>query len=483
VDTHHHSLRATLDWSYQLLSPELQRFFARLSVFRGGWTLAAAEAVCEEPSALDYLDELRECSLVQAEERAGEMRYRLLETLREYGAEQLTPAERDDLAERHGTYYLALAEQAVPELRGPAQGEWLERLEVEHDNLRATLDGSGNCVAVEAGLQLGWALQPFWAARGYLDEGRERLARLLALPGAAASTAARAKALQSSGILAGLQGDYPAARSRFEEALAIQRELGNRQDVASLLNNLGMVAWHQGDDASSRPLFEESLAIRRESGSKQEISGSLNNLGLIAWNQGDYETARSLFEQSLVLLRELDHTGGIALVLNNLGNVALNQKDYPAARAYCEESLAVAREIGDKRVIAIALYNLGGVALHGGDHAASCSLRQESLVIRHELGDRVGVAECLEGLADAAGQTERAARLLGAAQALRDALGAPVAPAVESGHQDDVAAVRTALGKEAFAAAWAEGQSMALEQAVQYALQERKDEASGDAGT
>ena len=204
VTPRHRSLRAALEWSDQLLSPDLQQFFARLSVFRGGWTLEAAEAVCgcwvlglgsselslpniqhptpdHQPPVLEFLSRLRECSLVQAEEGAEETRFRLLETVRDYAAEQLAPEEQRELSRRHAAHYLALVERAQPALKGPEQGVWLERLEREHDNLRAVLAWSVAGGEVETGLRLGGALWWFWSLRGYLTEGRERLAELLAL--------------------------------------------------------------------------------------------------------------------------------------------------------------------------------------------------------------------------------------------------------------------------------------------------------------
>jgi predicted ATPase len=208
----HASLRAAIDWSYHLLSPELQRFFPLLSVFRGGFTLEAAEAVCETAAALDALTELRECSLVLAEESGEEMRYGLLETLREYGAEQLTPEERAELARRHRDHFLQLGEQAEEELTGAAQGEWLERLETERENLRSALACCAERGEAKPGLRLSGSLARFWAVRGYLREGREYLTRLLALPGAEVCREARAKALNGAGILARLQSDYRAAR-------------------------------------------------------------------------------------------------------------------------------------------------------------------------------------------------------------------------------------------------------------------------------
>jgi predicted ATPase/class 3 adenylate cyclase/Tfp pilus assembly protein PilF len=606
------TLRATIDWSYELLSESERALLRRLSVFAGGFTLAALEAVCagdgvSEEEILDLLARLVDKSLVLTVEpgEAGSAggaswgtdpgRFRLLETIRQYGAEHLEAAgEAAIWRGRHRDWFLTLAEQAEPELQGPRQAEWLERLEMEYANLRTALNWSVEGGEAEAGMRLGGALGRFWSLRAYRAEGRERLAALLALVGASEPRAARAKALQAAGVLAYDQGDHVASRALYEESLAIWRELGERRGIANLLNNLGNLAYRQGEFEASRSLHEESLAIRREMGEPWEIAASLNNLGILACDQGDYERARSLheeslairrglgdkwvlasslmnlgivtyqqgdygaartlYEESLAYMRELRDQRGVAYVLNNLGNVAVQQGDYEpgralhqesleikrslgdrwgvassldnlgsvaqyqgdcvAARALLEESLAMRRELGDRQGIANVLGNLGNVAREQGDVEAARSLHEqslelcrelgdrrglslslhalgglaldrgereaaralcgESLTIRHELGDKAGIAASLEGLACVAGTHDkpaRAARLFGAASALRDAIGAPLTSPDRTEYERRVAAVRTALGDEAFAAAWAAGAAMTLEQATTCALE------------
>jgi predicted ATPase/class 3 adenylate cyclase len=468
----HQTLRALIDWSYDLLSEAERTLLRRLSVFAGGWTLEAAEAVCaddERPTTnderqgrdenvtvgrwslvvgryevLDLLMQLVEKSLVVYEERGEEDRYRLLETIRQYSRDRLLGAgEAEVVHRRHRDFFLRLAEEAEPKLHGPEQAGWLERLEREHDNVRAALEwcqaesatyaegvGSGR----EAGLRLAGALWWFWLVRGYFTEGRDRLARALSRVDTASPTAARANALNGAGNLAVWQADYAAGRSLHEESLAIRRALGDRPSIAR----------------------------------------SLNNLGLVAWRQGDYSAARALYEEALAVTRELGERGGEALVLNNLGLIATDQADYAAALSLFRESLAIQRELGDKLNIAIALNNLGNATQHQGDYETARALYKASLEIRRELGNKHGIVYSLERfacLAATQGQAARSARLFGAGESLREAIGARMDAADRADYEPHVAAARAALGDEAFAVAWAEGRAMTLEAAIEYALE------------
>jgi tetratricopeptide (TPR) repeat protein len=405
----HRSIRAAVEWSYRLLEPPLQRFFCELSVFQGGWSLEAAEAVSGDTGlALDYLEELRECSLILAEEAlsrpagGAEMRFRLLESLREYGREQLGEEERSELSRRHAAYFLALAERSEPELKGPRQAEWLERLEWEHDNLRAALAWFAESGEPALGLQLGGVLVGFWELRGYWTEGRERLEQLLALPGASSPTTARARGLHAAGMLAARRGEYGTAREYFLESLAIRRERGSKREVAHSLNNLGLTAWHQADYGTARVFFEESVAIQRELDDPWGLALALNNMGLVACDQGDFEASRALHAESLAIRRDLGDRSGISQSLHNLGNVAGRQQEYEAARALYMEALAIQRELDDRRSIALSLYNLGGIACYQEEYAAAQALAEESLAIQRELGDPFGVALSLHSLGNIA---------------------------------------------------------------------------------
>lgn len=514
IPPRHLSLRAAVEWSYRLLSPELQQFFTRLSVFRGGWTIEAAEIVCEEPLALEYLEQLRECSLVLAEERAAGMRFRMLETLREYGAAQLSPEERVVVMGQHRDFFLRLAEEAKPELTGGEQGRWLDVLETEHDNLRQAMTFClEDAEEVEKGLRLGAALQRFWYTRGHLSEGRERLTALLSHPLAQEPTRARVDALNGAGVLAHIQGDYTAAPLLYKESLAIGQGLGYRPGIALSLIGLGNAARHQGDYAAARSHFEESLTILQELGDRHGISVAVANLGGLAQYHGDYATARSLFEESLAILREMGNKRGIAMSLMQLGNVAQEQGDYMAASLLHRESLAIRRELGDRHGIALSLGDLGGVAQKQGDYATARSLFEESLVILRELGDKWGIASLLNSLGSAAQEqgdyaaarvryqesltlfqevgdkqgivylleafaalasvqekAEHAARLWGVAETLRTVVGSPLPPSVRSRYDHKVSSVRAVLGEEAFRQAWDEGHIMTMEQAIALAL-------------
>ncbi len=514
------TLRAAIDWSYDLLSDVEKALFCALSVFAGGWTLEAAEEVCagegiESQEVLDLLTSLVDKSLVVAEERAAVTRYRFLETVHQYATEHLQGLGKDaHWCRRHLAHFLALAEAAEPQLTGKDQQAWLDRLETEHDNLRLALARStGAAGDRESGLRLTTALSRFWLVRGYLAEGRAWVSRLLAGM-AGGEKATRAKALNWSGVFAWKQGDYRAAQVSYEQSLAIRRELGDRRGVGAVLNNQGLLAYEQGDYAAARALHEASLAIDRELGDRWGIAVSLVHLGSLATVQGDYPAARALYEESLAIFRECGDRGHIANALRSLGGLCSEQDDHPAARALFDESLAICRELGDRSGIGRALYGLGVTARHQGDYAAArvlygeslaicrelgdregtanalhnlgqvaaaCAdypsaraLEEESLAIYRDLGNRSGIAASIEGLADIAcdlGESLRAACLWGGMERLREEIGASLVPSERRHHDRKVAAAHTALGGVGgFELAWQKGRSMLLDQAIACAL-------------
>lgn len=435
----HQTLRATMDWSYDLLSEPQRALWRRLSVFAGGCTLEAAEAVCSGEDVagadiLDLLSQLVDKSLVVAELSGGEARYRMLETVREYGRERLLEVGEDlAVRRRHRDWHLQLAERAGQELQGPGQQVWLERLETEHDNLRAALDWSkAEPGGVEAGLRLAGALFWFWWMRGYWSEGRRWLEGTLARSGEAPASALP-KALRGAANLAWHQGDYDHAVALCEKGLAVCADVGDREHTAWLLMNLGIVAMHKGESEHAARLFEDSLALGRELGHRVLISQALAQLGHLARRSGDYEKAAAFFKDSLALSREAGNKRLIAYALRSMGIVALRQEDYAAADAFYTESLTLCRDVGDRWVI----------------------------------------EECLEGLAGvtcARGTYMHAARLFGAAEALRDLLGRRRLSADQAIYDERVESTRTALGDNAFAAAWAEGRAMTQQQAIESAL-------------
>jgi len=476
------TLQATLDWSYDLLTEQERLLLGRLSVFAGGWRLEAAEAVCSDEQikdfeVLDLLTSLVDKSLVIAEEWEGKSRYRLLETIREYGGQRLQERqEQDRWRDRHLQFFLSLAEEAEPNLAESEQAEWLEKLQEEHENLRAGLKWcQQDKVRQEAGLRLAGALRQFWDIRGYLSEGREHLQLLLSQVATSRKTPARNKALNAAGILAWRQGDYAAAQALHEESLAIKRELGDKFGLTLSLNNLGNVTWRQGDYAAAYVFHKENLELSRELGDKRGVGASLNNLGMVVKAQGDCIMARALYEESLAIFRQLGDWQAISASLNNLGIVAWSQGDYIMARALYEESLAICRQLGDKQGQANSLNNLGNVACSQGDYVAAYVFHKESLAIRRELGDKWGIAGSLEGIAEVAAnqrQSERAAELWGAAETLRQAIDAPLQMDEKEEYDRKVAEARTSHGEPAFSAAWEAGRAMTLEQAIEYALQE-----------
>jgi predicted ATPase/class 3 adenylate cyclase len=477
------TLRALVDWSYDLLNDTEQLLFARLSVFAGGWTLAAAEAVCGFPpiadfEILDILTGLVDKSLVQVEETGGESRYGMLETLRQYAAEKREErGETTFLRERHQKRFLALAEETEPLLARAEQAVWLNHLETEHDNLRTALV---ECPA-ETALRLSRALSRFWQVRGYLTEGRQQLEKALnqARSTPIASTIVMAKALNTASDLAKSQGDLRTAQSLSEESLTLSRHLDDKRSIASALNSLGTIIGYQGNPAAASAWFEESLSLWRELNDVPGIAATLNNLGIAANDQGDYATARTLYEESLILRRKLGDKRGIMLQLNNISNPIHELSGPAAARPYLEESLQLAREIGDKNGIANALLNLGQITHKLGDLATARDLYIENLLLRRELGDTKGIAASLESFSTLLLQennARKAAVLWGATHALRESSGAALMP-IDIPELDTLQAeARSQVGEEEFLSAWKEGRGMSWEQAIHYALNERSAE-------
>jgi predicted ATPase/class 3 adenylate cyclase len=435
----HQTLRAVMDWSYDLLSEQERILLRRLSVFAGGWTLEAAESVCirhavETPKVLDLLTQLVDKSLVMVETQGSVAWYRLLETVRQYARDRLTAAgESAGMQTQHRNWYLDLAERAEPELRGPGQSAWLKQLELEHDNLRAALESSiEEHDGAHAGLRLAGALYWFWFVRGHWSEGRRWLEAFLTRS-SDVPVPALLKALQGVSFLAYRQGDFKRATAVQEQGLAVARNLCDSRSVA---------------------LF-------------------LITTGLVAMNQGDYGRATVQIEESLALSRQLGDRWLISLALGNLGTVVRHQHDYPQAAALYEQALALSREIGDKRRIAYSLRNLGIVALHRGDYDQARAFFSESLFLIREFLDPFIIEGCVAGMAvlsGARGLHMRAARLLGVAAALCQTFGLHRAPPDQAAHDQQVASTSSALGETAFTAAWAEGSVMTMEEGINYAV-------------
>ncbi len=475
------ALRDTIAWSYDLLNENDQKLFRRLSVFVGGCTVAAAEAVTGEGPArvsmVDRLGSLLDKNLLREVGSAnGEPRFAMLEVLREFGLEQLEASgEQGAIRLHHGNFFLALAEQAKAKLGSAEQVEWMNRMEQEHDNLRAALEWSRTADgAGELCMRLAGALGFFWEAHGYFSEGRERLSAVLATETAQARTPARANLLARAAELAYRQSDYPATILLAGKSLGINREIGDKQGIASALIKLGNAATEVGEYGTASGFLEEALSIWRELEDKHGTARALISLGWTTLRSGDYQLANERLEEALALSRELEDTRRISFELSGLGEVALRQGDYRRAARLVEESLALRRKLGNKWGIGVSLGILGWIALREGDWKRAMARLGESLDVRMEIGDRSGGAWCLERLAEVAlsqGQVEKASRLFGAAAALRASIGAVIdlvdRPEVES----RINSLRAELGEERFVAAWDEGGELTLEQAAAYALE------------
>jgi tetratricopeptide (TPR) repeat protein len=375
----------------------------------------------------------------------------------------------DTLRGRHAAFFLALAEEASPRLRGPAQRAWLERLDLEHDNLRAALSWTQESGEAELGLRLAGALWQFWITRGHMSEGRRWLESLLEgaeAPEGVVSPAVRTRALLWAGTFAAEQGDYRRAAALCEESDALSRDLGDTWGMGWSLNVRGELARHRGDHQGAIALFERSLALFRSLDDRWYAAVVLNNLGALARYQADNARAAALYEESLVMTREIGDPWSTAMILGNLGEVARDQGDTARAAALCEESLRLFRELGDQRGMAYALTYLGVIACKRGDYESALALYTESLTLWRHVGQQSEIATCLEGLAEAAcalGHATHAARLLGAAAALRDRLGVPVPPADRPVYERTVMAVNSAL-EHAFLPAWEAGHALSPDQ-------------------
>jgi predicted ATPase/DNA-binding winged helix-turn-helix (wHTH) protein len=474
------TLRAAMDWSYDLLNSAEQKLFRRLSAFVGGCNLEGVEAVCDTKGDLDLdlldgMGSMVDKSLVlQAPLVNGEARFVMLETIREYALEKLEVSGEETATKRaHAAYCLVLAEEAPAVQTGTQPAEQMEHFVAEHGNFRAALEWLTDTGDAEWGLRLGAALFRFWETREYLTEGRTRLGKLLKLPRAAAPTKFRARALFAAGVLAGAQGDYEAADALVRESMNIARQLDDGQGVAVSLNALAVLAQDRGDITAAHALFEESLAVWRELGDSKDVARALSNLANIATMQGDHARASSLYEECLAIFQGLGDRTGVAWSLNSQGDVARDRGDKLAARELYGQGLAIFRELGDRWGIAGTLADLGNMAREERDFSAAHSLYRESLKVFQELEHKRGIARLLECFACAAAaqsDSERALRLAGAAAALRQKIGAPLTPAEKTKLEANLRCARPGLSETSSAAAWLEGWELPVERAIEEAL-------------
>ena len=469
----HQTLQATLEWSYRLLAPAEQVLFHRLSAFQGTFSLLAAESAggggeidCREVVSL--LGSLVDKSLVQVADRGAEHRYRLLETVRQYGEAKLAASgELPGVFRAHATFYLALAEQAAAGLAGADQARWLDRLELEHDNLRAVL--RRNLPAgPEVGGRLAGLLWPFWYRRGYYHEARSWLEQAAQLTGEM-SPPVRAAALTGAGVLAFLQCDYKLAAQRLSQVRALHEAADDQVGVAAALQGLGSIAREQARYDEAYRLHEESMAIWAGLDEPAGVAASLDYLGFAAWLEGDYARASTHCAQALAFFEASGRRQETASALINLGAAARYAGDTQRAAERLTEALTISRQIGYTEGIAWALSELG--ALTGG--ADGADMLRDGLRTHFRLGDRWRIASVLEAIAATMAGPDPATTttLLSASDELRKNLGTPVPPAERPAVEAARGAVEQALEPALFAKSWASGQSMPLPDVVELACQ------------
>ncbi len=496
----HRTLKAAIEWSYGLLRPAEQRCLRRLTAFPGGCTIEAAEAACADGSLpveaiFDTIATLIDRSLLTTEERAGSMRYGMLESIRQYAAHRLDESgERQEVTRKARAWLLKTA--AAADLDGPDQVAWLDVLEAEHDNIRGAIESalavSGDSAAASGlrlALELGGAMAPFWAARGPVGHGRRWLEAALAAAGPHAEPRLLATALDGAAQLASVQADYAAAQRHLERSIAIWRKLGDQARIATSLGDLGAVAHVRGDYLAAGALYAEALELARQAGSLQQVARCLSGLGRIALHGNYLAAAESFYQQSMATfaqigdlrrttlmlgnlgvtaiyagnldlarerldqhLRNASYLGDRKLTggaLTNLGMVCYSSGDLDLAAGLHSQALTLAEEHGDRRLEQVALINLGLVAVARGDYAAARTLHRRALALAATVGEPRAIAESIEELAQAeAGDLRfsRAAVLIGASQALREVIDSPIPASDHARFDAAVESARAALG-------------------------------------
>lgn len=441
------TMRGAVEWSYELLTEEEKRMFRELSVFAGGFTLEAAEVICESMSTedvevLDLITSLVDKSLLVSKvQRSRELRFRMLEVIREYAGEALEASgDAEEVRSKHAAYFLVLGE-GEPHLDSAKEAEWVKRLEEEHDNLRAALRWS-LVEDPEKAARLAAGLRNFWVLRGHLTEGREWLEEALKA-GNKVPSSVRRKVLTGAGRIAQLQGDHKRARKLYEEGLAEARAASDLPQMALASRGLAAMAYLQGDFNSARGFIEEALLISRELNDRFAIAASLNRLGDLARTEGNYAVARTLFEESIAIFSQLDNKNAVSNSLNNLGAVVFAGGDSRSARAYFAEALTTTQEFGNKIVIS---YSLDGFAALAAQH----------------------------------GESQRAAQLAGAAEELRQSIGFETEPAERRFRDAYFMELRDALDEATLSVLYEQGRKLKLDEAITLALTFNTQGTSGE---
>jgi predicted ATPase/DNA-binding SARP family transcriptional activator len=471
------TLRATLDWSYNLLSTPERLLLNRLAVFAGGWTLSAAEAVCSDAQLLstdipDALTHLIDQSLVVLDR--GAARYRMLETIRQYAREKLQSSGESMLwRQRHFDFCLALAEEAERQRPVTDRAAWQAGLNAEQDNLRTamcwTSDEHGD---IERQLRLLVALIEFWRGRGDFSEGRTQLERVIVAGGGADPQ--RARALGGAGLFAWMQSDFAAASSHLEASIKLWRELGDAWELGYPLVVLGWVNYQKGHYATGNSLVEESVTLSRATHNRRVLGLALTYLGAAAFDRGDYPAANQHFAEALPVLRESGDRWDLASALTWMGHGLCAQSDFQQATVLGEEALALYQAVGEKWGIAWVLQNLGSAACAQADYPRATQRFKASLTVWQELETPTGMLHVLAGLARvklAQGQVIQVAQLFGAVEAQLKMIGAALFPLDRREYERNVAELQAQLDAVAVAAAWKAGGALSLEQAIALAAE------------
>jgi predicted ATPase/Tfp pilus assembly protein PilF len=467
------TMRAAIAWSYDLLTEDEQSLFRRLSVFTGGCSLEAAEAVCNtcEDLGVDVLDGVASLVdnslLVQRESDDGDPRFVMLETFREYGRERLLEHGEASATERaHAAYMLVVAQEETLEMSPAEREAWLRGCDVEHDNFRAAINWLITTGNVEWALQLGAALFRFWEQRDHLTEGRETLARVLGMADAAVPTRLRARALYCASVLADIQTDLGAAEMLSREACGIYRQFDDTQGVATTMTVMAYQAQRQGRYAEAISLFGEAVSLREQLGDVAAVDLATSNMAHAAKTGGNFDLARRLLEQVVASSQARGDVRGFAFALNGLGDVAASQGNHDSARRYHHESLARYREIDDRWGIARVLTDLASVDLQAGEYAEADRSLKEAVQAFRTLGHQRGVARHLESLswcASCQSHDEAAVVLASAAAAIRHKIGAPAKQVERETIERTLAQARIRITAEAYANAWREGLTATLD--------------------
>ena len=474
------TLRNTIDWSHGLLNEPEQKLFRRFSVFIGGGTLEAAEAVCNTGrdlgiDLLEGLSSLVDKNLIQRmDPHEAEARFRMLETIREYALERLVSSGEDGSTRRaHGAYCLVLAEEGNPELSPVERAAWLARCDLEIDNFRCALDYLLESKDHGWALRLSMALFRFWDMREHLNEGRARLETVLDLAGEG-YLKERAKVCIFLGALTTAQADYPAAERFLTRSLNLYEQLGDRWGIAASLNALGITARDRGDYQAALNRFERSLQGWRTLPDRLATARCLHNLANAAKIKRDFPRALMALNEATVIFREVGDRSGAAWSLNQQGDIAREQGDADAAAEFYQRALEAFREAGDRWGCARSLADLGHVCCQKREYEAALAAFREALTVFAELGHKRGVARSLEGsacLAAAQGHAARALKLAAAAAHLRQLIGVPLTQAEQSRLDENLSTAWESLSATEAKDAWAAGSAMSIESAIQYSLQ------------